>query len=68
MHFGLGSATKIDSVVVKWPSGYESTYFELEIDRIVTLYEPENTNNNHDGIVIMVGFVLLLGYILHRKG
>ena len=68
MHFGLGSTTKIDSVVVKWPSGYESTYFELDIDRIVTLYEPENTTNNHDGIVIMVGFVLLLGYILHRKG
>ena len=68
MHFGLGSTTKIDSVVVKWPSGTESTYFDIEIDRIVTLFEPESTVENHNGMVFMVGFVLLLGYVLHRKG
>ena len=68
MHFGLGSTTKIDSVVVEWPSGSESTYFEIDINQIVTLYEPKSTTNHHEGMMIMVGSVLLLGYILHRKG
>ncbi len=68
MHFGLGSTNEIDSVVVEWPSGSKSTYFEIDINQVVTLYESKSNTNNHEGMTIMVGSVLLLGYILHRKG
>ncbi len=67
MHFGLGDATKIDSVVVKWPSGKTQEWFDIEIDRTVKLYEFEETKT-HGGISILVGVVMFLGYILHRKG
>ena len=67
MHFGLGDATKIDSVVVNWPNGKTSEFFDINIDRFVTLHEGEDTKT-HEGIIMMVGFVMLLSYILHRKG
>jgi len=67
MHFGLGEATKIDSVVVNWPNGKTSEFFDINIDRFVTLHEGEDTKT-HEGITMMVGFVMLLSYILHRKG
>jgi hypothetical protein len=38
-HFGLGSATKVDSLEVHWPSGAVETFAVPEIDRIVTLKE-----------------------------
>ena len=38
-HFGIGSATKIDSLEVHWPSGTSEQFAVPEIDRIVTLTE-----------------------------
>ena len=38
-HFGIGSATKIDSLEVHWPSGTTEQFAVPEIDRIVTLTE-----------------------------
>jgi|APTNR8051073442_1049403.scaffolds.fasta_scaffold00230_20 hypothetical protein len=38
-HFGLGSTTTIDSIVVKWPSGQVDTYDELPGDQFLTLIE-----------------------------
>ena len=39
VHFGLGSATKIDSVRVRWPSGLVERFDNLILDRIQTLKE-----------------------------
>jgi len=39
VHFGLGSATKIDSVQVHWPSGLLERFDNLILDRIQTLKE-----------------------------
>jgi enediyne biosynthesis protein E4 len=39
VHFGLGSATKIDSVQVRWPSGLVERFDNLILDRIQTLKE-----------------------------
>jgi hypothetical protein len=39
VHFGLGSATKLDSVEVRWPSGLLEKFDNLAIDRIHTLKE-----------------------------
>ena len=38
-HFGLGSATKVDSLEVHWPSGAVEQFAVPAIDRIVTLKE-----------------------------
>ncbi len=39
VHFGLGSATKIDSIEVHWPSGAVEHFTVPGVDRIVTLKE-----------------------------
>jgi hypothetical protein len=38
-HFGLGSATKIDSVEIRWPSGKVETISNLEADRYYAVLE-----------------------------
>lgn len=39
VHFGLGAATKIDRVEVRWPNGLEEQWTDVGIDRLVTLKE-----------------------------
>jgi hypothetical protein len=39
VHFGLGAATKIDSVEVRWPSGLLERFENLTVDAIHTLKE-----------------------------
>jgi hypothetical protein len=39
LHFGLGAATRIDKIVVHWPSGREQTIENAGIDRVVTIQE-----------------------------
>ena len=40
VHFGLGSATKLDSLSVRWPSGREQTLTEVAVDRVLLIEEP----------------------------
>ena len=39
VHFGLGDVTEIDRLIVRWPSGVETTMTDLAVDRIVTIME-----------------------------
>src|SRR6202045_1703673 len=39
VHFGLGSATKIDKIEIHWPSGTRQTVTDPGIDRMVTVRE-----------------------------
>jgi hypothetical protein len=39
LHFGLGSATNIDSVEILWPSGKKESYRNLPVDHIYTFVE-----------------------------
>jgi hypothetical protein len=39
VHFGLGSASKLDSVEVRWPSGHLEKFDNLTVDKIHTLKE-----------------------------
>lgn len=41
LHLGLGAATKVDELVVRWPDGRESTHAVERVDAFVTLVEPE---------------------------
>jgi hypothetical protein len=38
-HFGLGSATSVDSLEIRWPSGLVETFPVPSIDKVVTLTE-----------------------------
>jgi enediyne biosynthesis protein E4 len=39
LHFGLGNASKIDSVEVRWPSGKTETFKDVAADKIYTIAE-----------------------------
>jgi hypothetical protein len=39
VHFGLGSATKVESVQVRWPSGLVERYDSPSVDAFNTLKE-----------------------------
>ncbi len=41
LHFGLGAASTIDKVIVRWPSGREQTLEKLTVDRVITVEEPK---------------------------
>ena len=41
LHFGMGSATTVDKLVVHWPSGREQTLEKLAADRVLTVEEPK---------------------------
>jgi hypothetical protein len=43
VHFGLGTATKIDSVAVRWPNGRLETFDDLSVDVIHILKEGSGT-------------------------
>jgi len=43
VHFGLGSATKLDSMQVRWPSGLTEKFDGLAADKIHTLKEGSGT-------------------------
>jgi len=36
-HFGLGSATRVDSMVVKWPDGKMQVFLNVEVNRKITV-------------------------------
>ena len=40
VHFGLGSEKKIDRLIVKWPSGIEQSFDDLDADCFYTVVEP----------------------------
>lgn len=41
LHFGLGAATVVDKMEIRWPSGREQTLVALPADRVVTVEEPK---------------------------
>jgi hypothetical protein len=42
LHFGLGSATKIDLVEVRWPAGKTQSFTNLAADKIYTIVEGQS--------------------------
>ncbi len=41
VHFGLGGASKVEKLTVKWPSGREQVLENLAVDRIMAVEEPK---------------------------
>jgi hypothetical protein len=40
LHFGLGAATEIDSLDVRWPDGTTSTLRHVKANQIVKIEQP----------------------------
>jgi enediyne biosynthesis protein E4 len=40
IHFGLGAATKVDKLLIRWPSGKEQTIADPKIDGVLKVEEP----------------------------
>lgn len=41
LHFGVGQATTIDEILIKWPSGIEESYADLKVGQLYTIIEDE---------------------------
>jgi enediyne biosynthesis protein E4 len=46
LHFGLGAATKIDKLEVKWPDGAPENVSVGGCDRLLTIVEGKGVVNN----------------------
>jgi hypothetical protein len=45
MYFGLGTATQVDEVVIRWPSGVQETLKNLPVDTFYTVTEGKGVTN-----------------------
>lgn len=41
MHFGIGTATTIDRILIHWPSGQEQKLENIPVDRVMKVEEPK---------------------------
>lgn len=48
LHFGLGSAARIDLVEVRWPSGKVESFKDVAADKIYTIVEGKGINDGED--------------------
>jgi hypothetical protein len=39
LHFGLGTATVVDQIGIRWPSGKKETFWNLPADRVIQIIE-----------------------------
>src|SRR5262249_35150960 len=46
VHFGLGTANKVDAVEIDWPSGQRERLSLLEVDRFYTVQEGQAVSSN----------------------
>lgn len=47
LHFGLGSASNVDSVVVRFPSGSITTRYDVDVDQVIQVTEGEMITSSH---------------------
>ena len=46
LHFGLGSATQVDAIEIRWPSGIVQTVSSAAVDRTIHIAESESRQTN----------------------
>lgn len=46
VHFGLGDASIIDSIIIQWPSGIEQVLEDLAVDQLIQILEDTSTGIN----------------------
>ena len=45
LHFGTGSVTRLQKMIVSWPSGIEQVYEDIPVNRMYTITENEQTTD-----------------------
>jgi len=48
LHFGLGSATSVDSVIINWPAGGTTKLFDKPADQFITVIEGQCSSPNNN--------------------
>lgn len=51
VHFGLGSSTIVDSIIIQWPSGIKQFVYNLPVNQYLTIIEDTTLTNVEDKIV-----------------
>jgi hypothetical protein len=41
LHFGLGAATRVETLEIRWPSGAEQAFEDLPVDRVIEVHEEQ---------------------------
>jgi enediyne biosynthesis protein E4 len=44
MHFGLGPASSISRIEIRWPSGIKQVLSDVKADQILTITEAKSTS------------------------
>jgi enediyne biosynthesis protein E4 len=52
LNFGLGAATTVDRLEVRWPSGREESWREVRVNQILTITEGEPAVPNTDPVLV----------------
>ncbi len=45
VHFGLGAATQVDSLELRWPSGVVQVLRQVDVDQVLTVREPDGPSS-----------------------
>lgn len=67
LHFGLGNAVKIDSLIIKWPRGKQQMLTEIPINQQLVLAEKEALGKDQAGANIQPIFKAIPSPIPHQN-
>ena len=62
VHFGLGDATIIDSVIIDWPSGIQDVFSSINVNQIITVTENDGVTGIEDKFNIPSNLTLNQNY------
>lgn len=72
-HFGLGTSTRIDSIVVKWLGGFRQTLKDQPVNTLIEVIDPRivpkkvSAKNNGIGIYLVVAILILILFAFRRQ-
>jgi hypothetical protein len=58
-HFGLGNASVVDSVIVKWIGGKEQTLTDQPINTLLTIIETKN-HKRYSWVIVLTPILIIL--------
>jgi hypothetical protein len=70
VHFGLGQATEIDKLEIRWPDGSSQSLYNVAVDQYLTVpYMPQMAGDfNGDGVVDSSDFVIWRKSLMSIEG
>lgn len=65
-HFGLGSATKLDSVIVTWVGGKRQILTNQNVNTLLVITETPSEGNYTELIAVSISALLFITFIIYR--